>query len=177
MADTVNIKGKQYTLVSARVRIFWERHPNYSINTELLYRDGKMVAVKASIIDENNRVRATGLAEENREATMINKTSALENCESSAVGRALGNFGLGGDGAFPSAEEITGALNQQASVVDSELSQMLDKVESSTTMLELKTRWSETMAYINKNVKEKKLATNALNKIKEHKKAIFSRNA
>jgi hypothetical protein len=71
--------------------------------------------MKAEIIDKDGRTIATGYAEEHRTASQINRTSALENCETSAIGRALANFGLGG-GEYASADEVANAINQQEKV-------------------------------------------------------------
>ena len=73
------------------------------------------VRIVATISDDTGRVRATGTAEENREHGNINKTSAIENCETGAVGRALGILGYTGS-AIASAEEMQRALEQQAEI-------------------------------------------------------------
>jgi hypothetical protein len=108
----VNIHGKSYQTVALRVGKFREAHPNYTLSTEILYRDDEMVVMKASILDENSRVIATGHSEERRAASTINKTSALENAETSAIGRALAAFGLGGT-EFATADEVANAISQQ----------------------------------------------------------------
>lgn len=114
MNDTgiVNIHGKQYHTVAKRVQDFRERHPAYGLLTDIAYRDGNLVAVKASIVNDDGRVIATGLAEEDRTKGQINKTSALENAETSAIGRALAAFGLGGT-EYASANEVENAVHQQ----------------------------------------------------------------
>jgi hypothetical protein len=114
MSDTgiVVIGGKEYLTVARRLRDFWHGHPDWSITTEL-QESGQIVRVVATIADETGRVRATGTAEEDRERGNINKTSAVENCETGAVGRALGIKGLIGS-AVASAEEMQQALERQA---------------------------------------------------------------
>lgn len=110
----VNIHGKDYKTVAKRVDEFRNEHKaNLSIITSLVDRDENTVVMKAEIIDKEGRTIATGYAEEHRTASQINKTSALENCETSAIGRALANFGLGG-GEYASADEVANAINQQA---------------------------------------------------------------
>lgn len=109
---TVEIHGKTYKTVAKRLQEFWETNPECSITTEIL-DTGDIVRVKASITAPTGVVMATGHAEEIRGATSILKTSALETCETSAIGRALGVFGLGGT-AIASAEEMELALQQQA---------------------------------------------------------------
>lgn len=91
-AITVEIHGKEYETVASRVRRFRFRNPGYSIQTELLDRNDKMVCMVARIWNENQVIIATGHAEEVR-GKGINVASAVENCETSAVGRALAMFG------------------------------------------------------------------------------------
>lgn len=115
MKDTgiVNIHGKDYKTVAKRVDEFRKEYDTkMAIITELVSIDEKSVVMKASILNENQIVIATGYAEENRQASQINRTSALENCETSAIGRALANFGLGG-GEYASADEVANAIAQQ----------------------------------------------------------------
>lgn len=109
----VNIHGKDYKTVAKRVDEFRKEHKtDFSIITSLISLDEKTVVMKAEILDKERNVIATGYAEENRTASQINRTSALENCETSAIGRALANFGLGG-GEYASADEVANAINQQ----------------------------------------------------------------
>lgn len=108
----VDIRGKAYQTVALRVSMFRERHPEYSLITEVLHRDVDCVVMQARIADPSGRVIATGHAEEYRKATSINKTSALENAETSAIGRALAALGLGGT-EFASADEVARAVSGQ----------------------------------------------------------------
>lgn len=118
----VNIHGKEYKTVAKRVDEFRKEHStNLSIITEIISTTDNMIVMKASIIDREGITIATGFAEENRTSSSINKTSALENCETSAIGRALANFGLGG-GEYASADEIANAINTKAPEVASKAS-------------------------------------------------------
>lgn len=108
---TVNIHGKEYETVASRVQKFREKYKGLSIVTELLERDESTVVMKASIVADGV-VIATGHAEESRTTSQINKTSAVENCETSAIGRALAAFGLAGT-EFASADEVANAISQQ----------------------------------------------------------------
>ena len=108
-----NIRGKQYAEVNQRILAFWEIFPNGSIITELLSDDGDRCVFKATAYDKDMPM-ATGHAFEMRTASNINKTSYLENCETSAVGRALGMLGIGAEDAICSAEEVEQAMSQQA---------------------------------------------------------------
>lgn len=109
----VNIHGKDYKTVAKRVDEFRKEHKtDYAIITELVSRDDDSVVMMAKIVKDDGVVIATGYAEEKRSASQINRTSALENCETSAIGRALANFGLGG-GEYASADEVANAIQQQ----------------------------------------------------------------
>lgn len=110
---TVPIKGKDYVQVNERVKAFRQICPNGSIQTEIIDMTGKLVTMKATVCDADGKVLGTGLAQENQDSSFINKTSYIENCETSAVGRALGFVGIGVDGSMCSAEELVNAINNQ----------------------------------------------------------------
>ena len=108
----VNIHGREYETVALRVQKFKSAYPNHALTTDVLTRDEDCVVMKASIFNPEGRLIATGHAEEYRKASTINKTSALENAETSAIGRALAAFGLGGT-EFATADEVANAIIQQ----------------------------------------------------------------
>ena len=108
----INIHGKEYATVAHRIAIFRRNlGAKAKIETEVISIDKDTVVCKATISLSGN-VIATGLAEEKRTASRINQTSALENCESSAVGRALAFCGITND-QIASAEEVSAAIEQQ----------------------------------------------------------------
>jgi hypothetical protein len=111
MTGTVKIHGKEYKTVALRIQEFREKHPDFTIQTELVEANDTLVVMKATI-SAAGIVIATGYAEEVRTASKINRTSALENAETSAVGRALAFFGLGGS-EIASADEVANAISQQ----------------------------------------------------------------
>lgn len=107
----VEIHGKVYLTVARRIDDF-RKSPEFkgwSIETNLISAEESLVVMKAIIRDSGNRIMATGYAEENRSFGKINKTSALENAETSAVGRALAFLGLGGS-EIASADEVSTAI-------------------------------------------------------------------
>ena len=112
---TVNIKGKEYVEVNERVKHFRasDEYKGWSIKTKLLKFNDGICVVKAVILNEEGREIATGLAYEREDSTYINKTSFLENCETSAVGRALGFLGIGIDTSIASSDEVVNAMNNQ----------------------------------------------------------------
>tara|TARA_B100000902_G_C27132711_1_gene824491 strand:- start:5 stop:484 length:480 start_codon:yes stop_codon:yes gene_type:complete len=110
---TINIKGKDYVEVNERVKYFRKNYPKHSLATKVIEKTEKSILIKAIIRDENKRKIATGLAEEIKGSSFINTTSHVENCETSAWGRALANFGIGIDTAIASSDEVQNAkLNQ-----------------------------------------------------------------
>lgn len=111
-APKVVIKGKKYSQVATRVEVFRKHFGiELGILTEIIEVTDQHVIIKASITRDGAPI-ATGMAEEVRGSSSINKTSALENCETSAIGRAMAAFGLHG-GEYATADEVTRAIGQQ----------------------------------------------------------------
>lgn len=115
---TTNIRGKQYVEVNERIKFFRteEQYKYWTISTEVNMLEGKDECISKCIIaDTEQRVIATGHAHEVKSASNINKTSYVENCETSAVGRALAMMGIGIDTSIASANEVKDAIAKQAS--------------------------------------------------------------
>lgn len=110
---SIKIKGKDYIEVNERIKHFRKEYPNFSLTSEVIEKTPDSVLIMATITNENGVVIATGLAEETKGTTYINETSYVENCETSAWGRALGNFGIGIDTSIASADEVVNAVNNQ----------------------------------------------------------------
>jgi hypothetical protein len=109
---TTNIKGKDYAEVNQRIKAFRMVYPEGTINTEIISLENGVCTMKATAMNEG-KILGTGFAQEKEGSTFINKTSYIENCETSAVGRALGMCGFGIDTSVCSAEELQNALNNQ----------------------------------------------------------------
>lgn len=109
---------KRYTTVATRTEIFRRYCPSGSIETSVTHDDNDRVVVRAIVRDQDERLRSSGYAEEVRSTRGVNSTSAIENCETSAVGRALANLGLHG-GEYASADEMVVALSAQQQLEDS----------------------------------------------------------
>jgi len=109
---SVDIKGKQYVMVNERIKEFRMQHPKGQILTQIMANADSQVMFQAKIMVEGVLV-ATGHAYEKEDSSFINKTSYIENCETSAIGRALGIFGIGIDASLASAEEVGNAVKQQ----------------------------------------------------------------
>ncbi len=111
--ETVDIKGTAYVTVNARIKYFRENFKGYSMTSEITHINDNGVIIRASIKNEKNEEVASGIAHEKQGSSFINKTSFIENCETSAWGRALGNFGIGVDDSVASADEVANAINNQ----------------------------------------------------------------
>ena len=110
---TINIKGKEYITVNERLKEFRNNFKDYSLTTEIVELGADYCTIKASIIDDKGVIRANGFAREVVAKSPINKFAFVENCETSAIGRALGNFGIGIDTAICTADELLMKLSQE----------------------------------------------------------------
>ena len=110
---TIDIKGKDYSEVNQRIKAFRMVYPQGTIATEMLSNIDGVCVFKASVLTEEGNLIATGTAYERENSTFINKTSYIENCETSAIGRALGIAGFGIDVSVASAEEVQNAIQNQ----------------------------------------------------------------
>lgn len=110
---TTDIKGKEYAEVNQRIKAFRMVYPTGTILTEMVSNENGVCVFRCTVMD-GDRILGTGTAYEKEGSTFINKTSYIENAETSAVGRALGMVGFGIDTSVASAEEVQNAqLNQQ----------------------------------------------------------------
>ena len=140
---TTNIRGKQYVEVNERIKFFRQEdeYKNWTISTEFTALDSEMCVCKCIIADTSQRVVATGHAHEERSSSHINKTSYVENCETSAIGSALAMMGIGIDTSIASANEVQDAIAKQegepaSKKADAPVENIMDKaigyIESST---------------------------------------------
>ena len=158
---TTNIKGKEYAEVNQRVKAFRTLYPEGFITTEILCREGGLCIIKATVghyTDGKSVILATRTAYEKEGSSQINRTSYIENCETSAVGRALGMAGFGIDTSIASADEMSNALLQQNTnavqkpvqaephvqkPVQSEQAAPYDILQESAADSELRLKWLE----------------------------------
>lgn len=111
---TTPIKGKKYAEVNERIKAFRKLYPNGTISTDIISCEDGVVIFKATALNEQGAVLGTGHAYEKEGTSQINKTSYIENAETSAVGRALGMIGIGIDTSVASYEEVANAQYQQS---------------------------------------------------------------
>jgi hypothetical protein len=125
-----DIKGKPYVEVNERLKYFRANFTGYSLLTEIITLDDEKIVIRANIKNDKGIIVAQGLAREKNGDSFINKTSYVENCETSAWGRALANFGIGIDGSVSSADEVQNAIeNQKKKTIE-------DKIDESTEQLD-----------------------------------------
>ena len=111
---TIDIgRGKRYVEVSERLKFFRANYPDYSLLSDVVEITETTITIKATILDKKQNPIASGIAQEVKGSSFINKTSYVENCETSAWGRALANFGIGIDEAVASYNEVANAIEQQ----------------------------------------------------------------
>ena len=136
---TVNIKGKEYSTVAERHRFLLKYFPETRVDEQIFYQDEKRVITKTTLYIGDTPY-AVGHAEEKRDSSFINKTSALENCLSSSLGRCLAAFGLHGS-EYASAEELANAVKQQANGKDKEIP--IEQMTTTTKLNALYSNWKK----------------------------------
>tara|TARA_R100001591_G_scaffold25348_1_gene35416 strand:- start:2042 stop:2626 length:585 start_codon:yes stop_codon:yes gene_type:complete len=115
---TTNIRGKEYVEVHTRIQYFRENFKDWALTSdierlEFITIDDKeylMCVMKSVVKNPDGIVKSTGTAYEILGSSNVNKTSFIENCETSANGRALGNLGIGIDTSIASADEVKIAI-------------------------------------------------------------------
>ena len=167
---TIDIHGKTYVTVNERVKAFRNNYKDYALISEIIELSDTHCVMKASVIDPQGRVLANGYARETINKAPINKVSFLEVCETSAWGRALGNFGIGIDEAICSADELLAKISAEPAQIElpldkehalwiensatkEELLKVIDKIKKEQGKEHPKYRKSLIMAY-NKRLDE-----------------------
>lgn len=107
---TINIRGKEYITVNERLKAFRREFKDYALIGRIIEQTPDSVIFEAQIIDDKGTIRANGFARETTQKGGVNKFAMLENAETSAWGRALGNFGIGIDNAVCTADELESKL-------------------------------------------------------------------
>ena len=157
---TTNIRGKQYVEVNERIKFFRqeEQYKHWSLITEFPVLDSEQCVCKASIADTEHRIIATGHAHEVQGSSNINKTSYVENCEPSAIGRALAMLGIGIDTSIASANEVSDAIAKQegdSAPVENIMDKAVAYIKSQT---DKKKAFNSIMAKYESDLTEKQIA-------------------
>ena len=142
---TVNIKGKEYVEVNTRIKYFRQNFKDWSLTSELVELTNESVLIKAVIRNPEGRIIASGYAQEEKSSSYINKTSFIENCETSAWGRALGNLGIGIDSSVASYEEVKTAIQKQETQTPKKAKQGAVLTPNDSE------RWSKAIEYVFEN--------------------------
>ena len=133
LIQTTDVKGKEYAEVPQRVKAFRSIYPMGTISTEIVSIDNGVCVIHATVASDGV-ILGEGTAYEKEGSSFINKTSYIENCETSAVGRALGFAGFGIDASIASAEEVMNAQKQQMVMGEEEkrakLKSLLEETDS-----------------------------------------------
>ena len=124
-----DIKGKGYAPVNQRIKAFRMVHPLGNIVTDMVEDSADKCVFRCDVYGAGMIHLATGWAYEKPNSTYINKTSYIENCETSAIGRALGAAGFGIDASLASKEEVENANNQQEDIARRERDEERRKID------------------------------------------------
>jgi len=139
-----------YETVEERLIKFWKEHPDGQIHTKLVSSNSTQYIVEASIFrtEADPRPWTTGLAEETVQGRGVNATSALENCETSAIGRALANAGYATKGKRASREEMSkvAASQQVKAKVEEVKAKMADTSKEYVPVPVESDPWSQSFA-------------------------------
>lgn len=141
---SIKIHDKEYVMVNERVKEFREKFPEFSLESEIIHLDNDSCVVKAIIKNPEGRVIATGLAREERQdkTSLVNLNAYVENCETSAWGRALGNLGIGIDVAIASGDEMNVKMAHNPETYD-DFKKAIESAKSEKQLGFLYYRWSE----------------------------------
>lgn len=160
--EKLDFKGKDYLTVARRHNHFIKFFPESKIDEQLIHQDDEKVITKTTLYIGDTPF-STGHAEERRNASFVNKTSALENCFTSSLGRCLASFGLHGT-EFASADELANALiNQKSnnkSKEDSSIEEQIKKQTTNTKLNALFSSWKKNNERIEKLFNEKSKSIN-----------------
>ena len=165
---TIDIRGKSYVTVNERLRFFKEQYPGYTIFTEIIEKTPDEVLMRAVIKDQEGNFRAEGLAHEMRSSSMVNKTSYIENCQTSSIGRALGFLGIGITDSIATAEEVLNAITAQEAIKD-EPNILLSDIRKNLKNLVDRDFAGKVEKYIEKN-NDIKVLKSVLNKVLDKQK-------
>ena len=166
---TTNIRGKQYVEVNERIKFFRQedQYKDWTIMSEFTVLDSEHCVCKTTIADATGRVIATGHAHEVQGSSNINKTSYVENCETSAIGRALAMLGIGIDTSIASANEVQDAIAKQSLSSTSDSSKKIQKIQEVFDTEPPVNIMDKAVAYIKSQTNKKKAFESIMAKYEE----------
>ena len=133
--QTMDFKGRSYATVNERIKAFRMLYPTGFVTTEILSLEDGVVTMKATVgfydLTGTKIILGTGHAQEKESSSYINKTSFIENCETSAWGRAMSACGLGIDTSVASYEEVANAVKNQEKATKEQIEYILDNLSES----------------------------------------------
>lgn len=137
---------ESYETVQERLDSFWIRYPDGRVNTQLIHQGDKTFVVVASLYRDTLAESvpfAMGMAEEVIDSSPVNKTSALENCETSAIGRALRNGGIGKQASREEMEKVERRTVVEAPQQILNPNEIVAEAEAAKTIDELRGVWAK----------------------------------
>lgn len=162
--QTMDIRGKDYALVHQRIKAFRMVYPMGYIKTDIVELKDGVVTMKATV-GVGDMILGTGYAQEKETSSYINKTSFIENCETSAWGRALGAAGFGIDTSVASYEEVANAIKNQGKATKEQIAYI--KANCSEEELARAVKRYGTLEDMPESDAQKKIMSINKNKIKE----------
>ena len=164
-----NIRGKNYVEVNERIKFFRqeEQYKNWGIRTEFPLIDDTQCLCLCTITTTDGTIVSQGHAHEEKASSNINKTSYVENCETSAVGRALAFLGIGVDTSIASANEVQDAIAKQSITDDSASAKKLKKVQETFDTEPPVNIMDKAVAYIKSQTDKKKAFESIMAKYEE----------
>ena len=162
--QTMDIRGKDYALVHQRIKAFRMVYPMGYIKTDIVELKDGVVTMKATV-GVGDMILGTGYAQEKETSSYINKTSFIENCETSAWGRALGAAGFGIDTSVASYEEVANAIKNQGKATKEQIAYI--KANCSQEELDRAIKRYGTLEDMPESDAQKKIMFINKNKIKE----------
>ena len=155
---TIDIKGKEYSEVNERIKAFRSVCPNGSIATHIESLENGVVVMSCEVRDENGKLLGKAYAYEKEDSSFINKTSFIENCCTSATGRALGYCGFGIDVSVASAEEVANAMaNQEMTKEDADAYKLTFGRNEGKTLKEVQEEDPKYIEWILNNSKDERI--------------------
>jgi hypothetical protein len=181
---TINIKGKEYVTVNERLKAFREdkKYQGFALVTELVEVNDRTALIRAVIKDDKGYTVASGTAFEraDNKKSMVNATSHVENCETSAWGRALGNLGIGIDTSVATADEVRRAEEKPAYDTRPDTRLIMEALTPCKTDKQVETIWKRAMKYdwTDKEMSDlEECKANVLKRIEDERKADVAAHA